>query len=93
MAVGIQGTFFGLSNSFLTPLLTNYQNCLTAIATAGQNYSIAGRTFTRANIAQVSQMIAEIQAAIDRNNGARVTETYARFSGGLPGIPPGIGGP
>lgn len=61
-------------------MLTDWKNCLTAIATAGQSYSISGRTFTRANIAEVAQMVMEITAAINYNSGTRTTQVYARMN-------------
>lgn len=80
MASGIQGLFFGLDAATLTQLKTDYLSCLTAIAVAGQSYTIAGRQFNRANLAEVKQTIAEIQAALNRANGTSITQTFARFS-------------
>lgn len=86
--MGIQGTFFNLPNATLQPLLTTYVTALTQIATAGQSYAIGGRSYNRANIAEVQSTIAELQAAIDRNNGARITRTYAGMnSRNTPGYP------
>ena len=75
-AKGLQGVFFGIDAATLQTLKTNYLNCLTAIATAGQSYSISGRVFTRADIEQVSNTIREIQQALDRASGRRVTQLY-----------------
>jgi hypothetical protein len=77
---GIKGIFFGLDNTTLNTLLTNYTACLNAIATAGASYTIANRQFTRANLGEVSQMVAEINAALVRNAGSGTTTTYARFA-------------
>ncbi len=77
--MAIQGLFYGLDLATLTQLKTDYVTCLSAIAVAGQSYSISGRTFTRANLAEVSQLVAEVQAAIERLNGTRVTQIYPRF--------------
>jgi len=77
--MAIQGIFFGLDLASLTALKTNYLTCLNAIAVAGQSYSISGRTFTRANLAEVSQLLAETQTAIERLNGTRATQVYPRF--------------
>jgi len=79
---GISGKFFGLPLATLQTLLAQYTDCLTAIAVAGQSYTIAGRQFNRAQIEDVSDAIAELQAAIERTNGTRVTKTYARFTPG-----------
>lgn len=80
MASGIQGLFFGLDAATLAQLKADYLSCLTAIAVAGQSYTIAGRQFNRANLAEVKQTIAEIQAALNRANGTSITQTFARFS-------------
>lgn len=81
MATGIQGLFYGMDAATLTLMQTQWQACLAAIATAGQNYSIAGRTFTRANLSEVSQMLAEVNSALQRANGSRTTQTYGYFTG------------
>ena len=79
-SAGLQGYFFGLPAATLSTLLTQYTNCLTAIAVAGQSYTVSGRQFTRANLAEVGQMIMELNAALSRANGTQVTQTYAKFS-------------
>jgi len=80
--MAIQGLFFGLDAATLTTLKANYVACITAIAVAGQSYSISGRTFSRANLTEVTKTLAEIQAALDRVNGNRTTQTYPNFSRG-----------
>lgn len=82
--MAIEGIFFGLDAATLSTLKTNYVACLNAIAVAGQSYSISGRTFTRANLKEVSQMLAEVQAAIDRAAGTRTTSFYPNMSDSSP---------
>lgn len=77
---GITGKFFGLPVATLNAMLTTWLECLNAIAVAGQSYTIANRQFNRAQIEEVTAMVAEIQAAIERANGSRVTKTYSRFT-------------
>lgn len=74
------GRFYGLTAAQLTTLQTNWLACLNAIAVAGQSYSIAGRQFNRANLAEVSQTLGDINDALARVNGTRTTQTYANFS-------------
>jgi hypothetical protein len=69
----------GLTSAQLTELQTNYLACLNAIATTGQSYTIGGRTFTRANIDSVGSMLAEINSAVERRSGTRITRTNADF--------------
>jgi hypothetical protein len=70
--MGLQKSFFGLPLAVLQELQTDFTACLKAIAVAGSSYSIAGRSFTRANLAEVSQTLKELQAAIDSVSGNRV---------------------
>ena len=83
MPQGVTGQFFGLPVATLQTMLTNYLNVLTGISTAGQSYTLGGRTFNRAHIADVRQTIQELQVAIDRANGVRNTFTYANMNTGI----------
>lgn len=82
--MAIEGLFFGLDAATLATLKADYVTCLQAIAVAGQSYSISGRTFTRANLQEVSQLLAEVQAAIDRASGTRITHFYPNMSNSGP---------
>ncbi len=77
--MGLQKSFFGLPLATLQELQTDFIACLKAIAIAGASYSIAGRSFTRANLAEVSQTIKELQAAIDSASGNRVKRFVSTF--------------
>lgn len=76
----VEGIFVGLPAATLATMLTEWQACLSAIATAHQSYSLAGRTFTRANLAEVSKMVAEINHAIQRGSNQLIRTTYADMS-------------
>ena len=80
--MAITGIFYGLPLATLQTMQTQWLACLAGIATAGQSYSIAGRQFTRANLSEVKDMVAELQAAIDLADGTRTTVTYPNFSRG-----------
>jgi hypothetical protein len=73
------GDFIGLPLATLTSLRDKYVTCLEAIAVAGSSYSIAGRSFSRANLGEVSSTIAELTLAIQSATGQRVRTTYANF--------------
>jgi hypothetical protein len=75
----VKGAFFYLDASTLATLKTQYVACLSAIATTGQSYSIAGRTFTRANLAEVTNILAEIAAAQRKQSGAGTRVTFTDF--------------
>jgi hypothetical protein len=72
-------SFFGLPIATLQELQGDFTACLKAIAIAGASYSIAGRSFTRANLAEVAQTIKELQAAIDNASGSRVRRFTPTF--------------
>ena len=71
--------FYGIDTAPLTTLQAQFLECLTAIAVAGQSYTIAGRQFNRAHIGEVRETIAALQAALDRADGSSPTKTFARF--------------
>jgi hypothetical protein len=75
-----KGDFIGLPLATLTSLRDKYVTCLEAIAVAGASYSIAGRSFSRANLGEVRDTIAELTLAIQSANGTRIRTTYANFS-------------
>lgn len=77
--MAVTGQFFGLDSATLSSLLTAYTTALTAVATTGQSYSIAGRAFTRADLPQIRQTIAEIVAAQNRAAGTTGGQKYAAF--------------
>ncbi len=71
--------FFRLSAATLATMSTDWQACLTAIATTGQEYTIAGRSFTRANMKEVADMVGMIEEARAQVAGTRRTGFYADF--------------
>ena len=77
--MAVTGQFFGLPAATLSSLLTSYMTALTAIATTGQSYSIAGRSFTRGDLPELRQTIAEIVAAQNRAAGTTGGQKYAAF--------------
>lgn len=79
---GITGIFYGLDAATLATLKTAYTNAIVAVATAGQSYSISGRSFTRANLPELNQSLAEIVAAQNYAAGTTITQTYPRFGSG-----------
>lgn len=80
--MAIQGVFYGLDSATLATLKEAYTNAIVAVATAGQSYSISGRQFTRADLAELNQTLAEIIAAQNQANGTGINQTYARFGSG-----------
>ena len=77
------GAFFGLPVTTLTTMLNNYIAVLTGISTAGQSYTLGGRTFNRANLVEVRNTIQELQRAINRANGTSLSFTFANMNTGV----------
>jgi hypothetical protein len=75
-----EGLFIHLDLATLQEMQTEWKACLTAIATAHQSYSIAGRSFTRADLKQVSEMVSEIAYAIQAKSGGLTRTVYADLS-------------
>jgi len=78
----IQGSLIGLPGAVLTDLQTQFVACLRAIATRGASYSIDGRSYTSADIAEVRDTLAEINFAIQQANGTRRNFMYAQTRSG-----------
>jgi len=74
-----KGDFIGLPIATLNSLRDKYISCLEAIAVAGASYSIAGRSFSRANLSEVREIITELTIAIQSASGTRIRTTYAKF--------------
>jgi hypothetical protein len=77
--MALSKSYFGLPLATLQSLQTQFIACLEAIAVAGASYSIAGRSFTRANLGEVAQTIKELQAAIDNARVTRVKRVITAF--------------
>lgn len=80
--MAITGVFYGLDSATLATLKEAYVNAIVAVATAGQSYSISGRSFTRADLRELNETLAEIIAAQNYANGTATTQTYPRFGSG-----------
>lgn len=75
----LTGCFLGLDSATLSTLKTNYLNAITAVAVAGQSYAIGGRSFTRANLAELQKALKEIQFAQSAAAGTAVRRTVGRY--------------
>lgn len=78
--MAVEGLFVNLDAATLTTMLAQWQTCLTAISIGHQSYSFAGRTFTRAQLAEVSKMVAELSFALRVNNGGLQCTVYSDMS-------------
>ena len=76
----ITGKFALLDTATLLSMQTDWIACLHAIAVGNQSYSIAGRSFNRANLSEVSDMVSEISYALKLKSGTLVKTVYSDFS-------------
>jgi uncharacterized protein YcgL (UPF0745 family) len=76
----LAGDLVYLDVATLTALQTSYIACLTAIGSAHQAYSISGRQFTRANLSEVRQTLAEIGYALQLKQGNIQRVVYSDMS-------------
>lgn len=76
----VEGKFVALDVATLQTMQTQWLACLAAISTAHQSYSIAGRSFTRADLAAVTDTLAEISYALKLNSGGLVRTVYSDMS-------------
>jgi len=76
----VEGKFVALDVSTLTLMQQQWLQCLTAISTGHQQYSMAGRSFTRANLGEVTDTLAEISYALKLNSGNLVRFTKVDMS-------------
>jgi hypothetical protein len=74
-----KGIFIGLTLAQLTDMQTKCQEGLVAILVAGQSYSISGRSFNRANVTELQNMMGEINYALELKSGTAKTMTVAGF--------------
>jgi len=75
----VTGKYIHLSSATLATMLTNLTTAHAA-ALAGQSYSIAGRQLTRANLAEISNELAEVSYAQSFQSGTVKRVTYADMS-------------
>jgi len=75
----ITGKYVHLPAATLATMLTNLTAAHAAVLT-GQSYSIAGRQLTRANLADISDELAEVAYAQNIQSGTGKRFTYADMS-------------
>ncbi len=75
-----QGLFFNLDAATLATMQADWLACFHSISIGHQSYSLAGRTFTRANLEEVSKVLSEISSALEYKRGNLVRKVYADMS-------------
>lgn len=74
------GRFLHLDAATISTMLTTWKTCLNSIATAHQSYTIGSRSFTRADLAEVSSMVADLSFAQKVNGGQLRRMTHVDMS-------------
>jgi len=69
-----------LTSDELAALRTDALSALRGILTSGQSYSMMGRSFTKANINQLRELIADITAAQVAQSGTLVRNVQVDMS-------------
>lgn len=75
----ITGCFIGLDSATLSSMRDEYVAAIRAVAVAGQQYSIGGRSYTRANLQELQNTLKEVTFAQGVANGTTVRRTVGRF--------------
>jgi hypothetical protein len=76
----LDNPFYGLDVATLTTLKSKTLDAIQAVL-LNQSYSLNGKSVSRADLAQLNQMLGTIVDAIDYNNGATTDTTFISFNG------------
>ena len=72
--------FFGVEIGTLNALKQSVTNAISAVL-LNQSYSLNGKSVTRANLQDLTQMLGQVQSAIDLYNGNTTNVSYVSFNG------------
>jgi hypothetical protein len=72
--------FFGVEIGTLNALKTSVTNAISAVL-LNQSYSLNGKSVTRANLPDLTQMLGQVQSAIDLYNNNTTNVSYVSFNG------------
>jgi hypothetical protein len=76
----LDNPFLGLDSATLATLKTKTLDAIQAVL-LNQSYSLNGKSVSRADLAQLNQMLGTIVDAIDYNSGASTDTTFVSFNG------------
>jgi len=76
----LDNPFLGLDVATLTTLKSKTLDAIQAVL-LNQSYSLNGKSVSRADLAQLNQMVGTIVDAIDYNSGASTDTTFVSFNG------------
>jgi hypothetical protein len=76
----LDNPFLGLDSATLATLKTKTLDAIQAVL-LNQSYSLNGKSVSRADLAQLNNMLGTIVDAIDYNSGASTDTTFVSFNG------------
>jgi hypothetical protein len=72
--------FLGLDGATLTDLKSRTLSAVQAVL-LNQSYSLNGKSVTRANLPDLTQMLGQLSDALEYANGQTTTNSYVSFTG------------
>ena len=78
--VALDNPFLGLEAATLATFKSRVSDAILAVL-SNQSYSLNGKSVTRADLNSLTQMLGQVQWAIDDANGTARTETFVSFNG------------
>lgn len=72
--------FTGLDIGTLYEMRGEAANAIRVITTTGQSHTLSGRTFTQANLSDLSKLLGDINGAIALKSGRGRTMTLANYN-------------
>jgi hypothetical protein len=76
----LDNPFLGLDSATLATLKSKTLDAIQAVL-LNQSYSLNGKSVSRADLAQLNNMLGTIVDAIDYNSGASTDTTFVSFNG------------
>lgn len=76
----LDNPFLGIDTGTLNTLKTETTAAIRACL-LNTSYSLNGKSVTRADLGRLTQMLGQIQWALDDANGAAVPQTFVSFNG------------
>ena len=72
--------FLGLDAATLTTLKSETLDAVRAVL-KNQSYSLNGKSVSRADLGRLNEMLGQVTAALDYQNGDSVTQSFVSFTG------------
>lgn len=77
--MAVTGAYVGLSAAELSTLRAETLAAISGVLKTGVSYSVGGRSFTKADLPELRENLAELNYALGQINGTVITSTVPRF--------------